>query len=179
MSMVLAILCCITAAKVEGRRLDVVVKHGLLDKPDEPIPMTVFWLLPQFLLLGAFDGMFAGSTIHFYKSQAPPSTTNNLLMFSYFVYGAGFMGSSVSVYIVGNVSQRGGKPSWFQNSLNKSRLDKYYWTLSWLLAINLAVFVVVAVWYIYQNSETDNGNEDAPQNGEVVEPFEDDAQCCC
>ncbi|KAL0338209.1 UNVERIFIED_CONTAM: protein NRT1/ PTR FAMILY 5.5 [Sesamum angustifolium] len=56
-SMILAILCCITAAKVENRRLGMVQKHGLVEKPDETVPMTMFWLLPQFVLLGAFNGI--------------------------------------------------------------------------------------------------------------------------
>lgn len=65
-SMILAILCCITAAKVENRRLGVVQKHGLVDKADETVPMTMFWLLPQFLLLGAFNGVFTSSAVCFF-----------------------------------------------------------------------------------------------------------------
>ncbi|KAL7136286.1 hypothetical protein ABFS83_10G019300 [Erythranthe nasuta] len=65
-SMILAILCCITAAKVESRRLGVVQMHGLVDKHDERVPMTMFWLLPQFLLLGAFEGVFNSSAGFFF-----------------------------------------------------------------------------------------------------------------
>ncbi|XP_060167920.1 protein NRT1/ PTR FAMILY 5.5 isoform X4 [Lycium barbarum] len=57
-SILLGILCTITAAKVESRRLIVVKSYGLAGETDEKIPMTVFWLLPQYLLLGAVDGMF-------------------------------------------------------------------------------------------------------------------------
>ncbi|GLT70621.1 hypothetical protein SLA2020_426890 [Shorea laevis] len=56
-AMLFSILCCITAAKVETKRLDVIKIYGLLDKPDEEIPMSMFWLLPQFFLLGALDGI--------------------------------------------------------------------------------------------------------------------------
>ncbi|KAI7980865.1 Protein NRT1/ PTR FAMILY 5.5 [Camellia lanceoleosa] len=48
--MVFSILSCITAAKVETR-LNVVRTHSLIDKPEETIPMSVFWLLPQFVSL--------------------------------------------------------------------------------------------------------------------------------
>ncbi|XP_030927901.1 protein NRT1/ PTR FAMILY 5.5-like isoform X1 [Quercus lobata] len=54
-AMLFSILCCITAAEVETRRLDVVKRHGFDNSNDnnEKIPMSMFWLLPQFLLLGA------------------------------------------------------------------------------------------------------------------------------
>ncbi|XP_073156753.1 protein NRT1/ PTR FAMILY 5.5-like isoform X2 [Henckelia pumila] len=69
-SMIIAILCCVTAAKVEKRRLGVVQRHGLIDKTDERIPMTMFWLLPQFVLLGLFTGIFhfsAGFLVVFFR----------------------------------------------------------------------------------------------------------------
>ncbi|XP_059638782.1 protein NRT1/ PTR FAMILY 5.5-like [Cornus florida] len=56
-AMVFSVLCCITAAKVETQRHNAIRSHGLLDKPDEKIPMSIFWLLPQFLLLGMVDGI--------------------------------------------------------------------------------------------------------------------------
>ncbi|KAI7996621.1 Protein NRT1/ PTR FAMILY 5.5 [Camellia lanceoleosa] len=66
-SMTFAILTCITAASVETRRLSVIRKHGLLDKPDEKIPMSMFWLLPQFSLLGALDGVAENGIMSFSK----------------------------------------------------------------------------------------------------------------
>ena len=57
------------------------------------------------------------------------------------------MGSVLSVYVVGKISESGGKPSWFQDTLNKSRLDNYYWTLTVLSSINLVLYILVALWY--------------------------------
>lgn len=76
--MILAILCCITAAKVENRRLGVVQKHGLVDKIDQTVPMTMFWMLPQFVLLGAFKGIFNYSAISFFIDQSPVLTQRYL-----------------------------------------------------------------------------------------------------
>ncbi|KAI3474189.1 hypothetical protein Pfo_028977 [Paulownia fortunei] len=166
-SMILAILCCITAAKVENRRLGVVQKHGLVDKLDETVPMTVFWLLPQFLLLGAFSGIFNYSTICFFIDQSPVST-QRYLPFVHYV---------LSVFVVGKVSERGGKMNWFQHNLNGSRLDKYYWTLSWLMAINLVIFIVVAIFYRYKESELQD--QQAPDFGGIDEPYNDNSKCFC
>ena len=41
-----SVLCCIVAALVETRRLYLIGDHGLLEKLDEKIPMTMSWRLP-------------------------------------------------------------------------------------------------------------------------------------
>lgn len=177
-SMILAILCCITAAKVEDRRLSVVQKHGLVDKPDETVPMTMFWLLPQFLLLGAFDGTFRYSAICFVVDQSPASTARYLPFFVSGIVGVGTIGSVLSIFVVGKVSERGGKMNWFQHDLNGSRLDKYYWTLAWLMAINLVFFVVVAMLYRYKESRL--RDQEGEEFGEMEEPYDGSNQeCCC
>ncbi|KAK7818828.1 protein nrt1/ ptr family 5.5 [Quercus suber] len=150
-AMLFSILCCITAAEVETRRLDVIRRHGFLDKPNEKIPMSMFWLLPQFLLLGAVDGISNFSIDQFFTNQAPASMSRYLKIFSHGVIGAGTVGSVLSVYVVGKVSERGGRPSWFQGTLNKSRLDNYYWTLTVLSSTNLILYILVASWYIYKD----------------------------
>lgn len=176
-SMIFSILCCTTAAKMETRRLGVIKSHGLLDKPNDKIPMSIFWLLPQFLLLAALDGISGHSIAKFFADQAPPSMKKYLLFFTDAVLGLGIMSSVLSVYIVGKVSERGGKPSWFQYTLNKSHLDNYYWTLAALSAVNLVLYMLVACLYSYRESEVED--EEASRNGGQSAPFEDNAHCCC
>ncbi|XP_047961343.1 protein NRT1/ PTR FAMILY 5.5-like isoform X1 [Salvia hispanica] len=176
-SMILAILCCITAAKVEDRRLGVVQRHGLVEKPDETVPMTMFWLLPQFVLLGASTGIFNYSALCFFVDQSPVSTRRYLPFMISAVFGVGILGSVVSVFVAGKVSERGGKRNWFQHDLNGSRLDKYYWSLAWLMAVNLVVFVVVAIFYRYKESELqDLGGGDF---GGIDEGYDENSKCCC
>ncbi|KAI3781656.1 hypothetical protein L2E82_11676 [Cichorium intybus] len=177
-SMVLAVLCCITAAKVETRRLHVIRDHGLLDKPDEKIPMSIFWLLPQFMLLGAVDGIANTSITGFFKHQAPESMRKYLTYFTKGVLGLGTMASVLSVYVVGKVSERNQRRNWFQASLNQSRLDRYYWTLAGLSAVNLIFYIVIAVFYKYKESPDDDGDDEAG-GGNMDEGFQDNAKCCC
>ncbi|XP_047309620.1 protein NRT1/ PTR FAMILY 5.5-like [Impatiens glandulifera] len=185
-SMIFSVICCIVAAKVEARRLNVVISHGLMDKPDDKIPMSIFWLFPQFVLLGAFDGIFEISKAHFLVDQVGPSMIGHIVHLSVGVLGMGHMGSVLVVYIAGKVSERGGKTGWFQHTLNKSRLDKYYWTLAWLSAVNLGVYVVMALLFAYQKSRIEE-DQVAPQEEEngngggmgTQGPFKDDAQCFC
>lgn len=176
-SMILAILCCITAAKVEQRRLVVVQQHGLVDKPDATVPMSMFWLLPQFALLGAFDGIFDYSALCFFADQSPAATLQYTSILLTAVSGVGILGSVLSVFVVGKVSERGGKTNWFQHDLNGSRLDKYYWTLSWLMAINLVFFVVVAMLYRYKESRL--REQEGQELGGIDEGFDENSKCFC
>ncbi|PSS23809.1 Protein NRT1/ PTR FAMILY 5.5 like [Actinidia chinensis var. chinensis] len=155
-SMIFAILCCVTAAKVEIRRLDVVKSHGLIDKPDVRIPMSIFWLLPQFIL----DGILESSISALLINQVGPSMVRYAIHFALGVIGLGNIGGVLSVHEVGKVSERGGsRPSWFHDTLNKSRLDKYFWTLAWLSAVNLGVYIVVAAFYRYRELKLEDDQE--------------------
>ncbi|XP_059459989.1 protein NRT1/ PTR FAMILY 5.5-like isoform X1 [Corylus avellana] len=186
-AMLFSILCCITAAKVETRRIDIIKSHGILD-PNEKIPMSMFWLVPQYLLLGVLDGIsgyllgdrdeISGYSIAcFFIGKIPASMSSCLLFCTRGVFGAGLVGSVLSVYVVGKVSERGGKPSWFQDTLNKSRLDKYYWTLAVLSSVNLFLSILVAIWYNYQQSSIEEIRTPGYQESDM--PPNDDVQCCC
>lgn len=171
--MVLSVLCCITAAKVETRRLHRIRDHGLLDKPDEMIPMSIFALLPQFMLLAAVDGIANNSINSFFKHQAPKSVRKYLTYFTKGVLGLGTAASVLSVYIVGKVSERNQKPNWFQYTLNRSRLDRYYWVLSALSAANLVMYVIVALFYKYKD-EVEDDEDDEVEGGEMMEGFQEE-----
>ncbi|KAI5325816.1 hypothetical protein L3X38_034890 [Prunus dulcis] len=154
--MVLSSLCCVVAALVEARRLAVVKSSGLIDLPEETIPMTIFWLVPHFVLLGCTDGIFRRAIGSLYMvalisdEEAKNLEASKVLQCQYAgfydmaVYGVGVMGSVLSVHVVGEISSEGGKINWFQHTLNTSRLDNYYWTLAALVAINLLIFFVLA-----------------------------------
>ncbi|XP_062096777.1 protein NRT1/ PTR FAMILY 5.5-like [Humulus lupulus] len=146
-SMIFAVNCCITAAKVENKRLDVVNSHGLLYKPKDKIPMSMFWLLPQFLLLGGLDGISKKSIELFVTNQGPASMDRYMTHFAMAVFGVGTMGSVISVCLVDKISSSGSHSSWFQDTLNRSRLDKYYWVLATLSAANFVLYILLAVLY--------------------------------
>ncbi|KAJ0640211.1 putative proton-dependent oligopeptide transporter family, MFS transporter superfamily [Helianthus annuus] len=140
--MVLSVLCCVTAAIVEAQRLRVIRNHG---------SMSVLFLLPQFVLVGAADGITNGGIQRFLRDQVPESMYGVQFYFRNFVLGLGSMAGVLSVYVVGMVSD------WFQHTLNKSRLDLYYWTLAGLSLINLVIYAIVASYYNYNESPLDKG----------------------
>ena len=106
-AIVCSILCCITAASVERRRLDVVRKHGVMEKNPKDkgtIPMTMFWLIPQYVLLSALSAISSFCSSRFYTDQAPESLRDYFVDITLGVSRAGIMGSVVTVYAIGKVS---------------------------------------------------------------------------
>ena len=53
--MLLSIVCMVVAALIEIKRLKTAKEYGLVDMPDVTIPMSVWWLLPQYVLSGIAD----------------------------------------------------------------------------------------------------------------------------
>ncbi|XP_074274043.1 protein NRT1/ PTR FAMILY 5.5-like [Silene latifolia] len=149
--MAVGILCCVIAGLVESKRLKNVESNGLIYKPDEKVPMTVFWLLPQFLLLGGLDGIREWSVKDLVIDQAPRAMIKYFGFLVTTVFGIGMMGSALTVHLVGKISKERSGISWFQSTLNTSRLDKYYWVLGALSTANLCVYIIVASVYRYKD----------------------------
>ncbi|KAD3067726.1 hypothetical protein E3N88_35606 [Mikania micrantha] len=118
-----------------------------------------------------------GIATGFFRHQTPESMRRYLAYCTKGVLGLGNMASVLSVYVVGKVSERNGKPNWFQYTLNKSRLDRYYWVLAGLSAVNLVIYVIVACFYKYKES-LDDEDEEEVEGGEMNEDFQE-RKCCC
>ncbi|XP_010529769.1 PREDICTED: protein NRT1/ PTR FAMILY 5.5 isoform X2 [Tarenaya hassleriana] len=58
-SIILSIFCCLIAGHVEARRLRVTKTRGFLS--ETAVPMSVLWLLPQYILLGSITGIYENS----------------------------------------------------------------------------------------------------------------------
>lgn len=140
--------CCIVAALVEKERLKVVRKHGLLDKPSARIPMSMFYMVPQFYLLGDLDSASYMSLGNFLTCQHVRGSTawHVMLLIVRAVFGMGKISSVLSVFLVEKI-----RPSWFQGTLNRSRLDKYYWLLAVLSECSYIISHFVLYWYPYKH----------------------------
>ncbi|KAF8391989.1 hypothetical protein HHK36_022329 [Tetracentron sinense] len=143
-----SVWCCIAAALVESKRLQVVRKYGLIDKPEATIPMSIFWMIPQMSFLGTIEDSAEKVITNFCAQEVPDSMKRYLPLLTDGVLGAGTIGSVLSVYIVNKVSKIGGRLGWFQDTLNKSRLDNYYWVLTVLSSINYIAFFLLILWFI-------------------------------
>lgn len=138
--MLFTIITMIVAALIEKKRLEAVEKD----------PLSIFWLAPQFLIIGFGDGFTLVGLQEYFYDQVPDSMRSLGIAFYLSVIGAANFISSVLITIVDHITKKNGK-SWFGKDLNSSRLDKFYWLLAAITTVNLFLFVFFARRYSYKN----------------------------
>ncbi|KAL3839476.1 hypothetical protein ACJIZ3_024067 [Penstemon smallii] len=144
--MIFSIATMVVAALVERKRLNLVEKNPLKGS----ISMSVFWLAPQFLIIGFGDGFTLVGLQEYFYDQVPDSMRSLGIALYLSVMGAANFLSSLLITFVDHVTEKGGK-SWFGKDLNSSRLDYFYWLLAGITAVNLCVYAFVARKYSYKN----------------------------
>ncbi|XP_004245746.2 protein NRT1/ PTR FAMILY 6.3 [Solanum lycopersicum] len=145
--LVLSIIAMIAAALTEVKRLNVAHMHGLTNDANAMIPLSVFWLVPQFLLVGAGEAFTYIGQLDFFLRECPKGmkTMSTGLFLS--TLSLGFFVSSILVTIVHKVT--GDKP-WLADNLNQGRLYDFYWLLAILSVLNLMIFLFFSRRYVYK-----------------------------
>ncbi|KAK1642934.1 hypothetical protein QYE76_060739 [Lolium multiflorum] len=137
--MAIAVLAMSVAAVVERRRLDYATT------------MSVFWLVPQFALMGVADGFALVGLQEYFYDQVPDTMRSLGIGLYLSVIGAGSFLSSLVISAADHVSSHGGRrDGWFGKDLSRSRLDLFYWLLAGICAANLVFYVLVATRYSYK-----------------------------
>ncbi|KAF5478469.1 hypothetical protein F2P56_005027 [Juglans regia] len=147
--LVLSIFAMVAAALSELKRLRAARSHGLTDNPTAEIPLSVFWLVPQFFLVGSGEAFTYIGQLDFFLSECPKGmkTMSTGLFLS--TLSLGFFFSSALVTVVHKVT--GTKRPWLADNLNEGKLYNFYWLLAILSALNLVVYLVFAKWYVYKD----------------------------
>ncbi|KAL0312848.1 UNVERIFIED_CONTAM: protein NRT1/ PTR FAMILY 6.3 [Sesamum radiatum] len=148
--LVLSIFAMVAAALCEIKRLNVARSHGLTHDQTAIVPLSVFWLVPQFLLVGSGEAFTYIGQLDFFLRECPKGmkTMSTGLFLS--TLSLGFFVSSILVAIVHKVT--GEKKPWLADNLNEGRLYNFYWLLTILSILNLVVFLVSARWYVYKEN---------------------------
>ncbi|RLN03803.1 uncharacterized protein C2845_PM13G14720 [Panicum miliaceum] len=138
------------AALVEGRRLRVARDAGLVDRPDVALPMSLWWVVPQYVLLGVAAVLAQIGLEEFFYDQVPDTLRSVGLAMCVSIFGVGSYASSMLVSAV-DWATRGKGESWFSDNLNRAHLDYFYWLLAGLAALEVAAFLHFASRYVYRN----------------------------
>jgi dipeptide/tripeptide permease len=136
-----SILAMVAAALSERKRLRAAHNGETL---------SVFWLMPQFFLVGSCEAFTYIGQLDFFLKECPKGmkTMSTGLFLS--TLSLGFFLSSALVSIVHKITGQGGKGAWLADNLNEGKLYNFYWLLAVLSAINLLVFLVLAKGYVYK-----------------------------
>ncbi|KAK1289477.1 Peptide transporter PTR3-A [Acorus calamus] len=158
--MVIHIAIMIIASLTEKRRLEVAKHHGLVENGKQ-VPLTIFVLLPQFVLMGVADAFLEVGKIEFFYDQAPENMKSLGTSYSMTSLGIGNFLSSFLLSTVSRITRRHGHNGWVLNNLNKSHLDYYYAFFAILNFLNFVFYLAVSKFYIYK----------AEASSEKIEPL--------
>ncbi|KAK4391277.1 protein NRT1/ PTR FAMILY 5.10 [Sesamum angolense] len=137
---VLSLISITSAALVEQKRLALAREYELVDMPNAMIPMSVWWLVPQYLISGAADVFGLVGLQEFFYDQVPGELKSIGLAMYLSILGVGSLLSSFLVSTVQELTSRNGQGGWFADNLNRAHLDYFYWLLAGLCAAELTAF---------------------------------------
>ncbi|CAM6096848.1 unnamed protein product [Calypogeia fissa] len=143
----LQILVELVKVLVERRRRDAAIHYGLVNRPYDMIPISAFWLVPQFVLGGLAESFLMVGHLEFFYFLLPEhmTSTGSALVMAAHAIGASL--STVLLHFTQQVTARPGHPGWLDNNINKAHLDYFYGLLTVWLALNFVFFLMVARWY--------------------------------
>ncbi|KAL0351306.1 UNVERIFIED_CONTAM: protein NRT1/ PTR FAMILY 5.10 [Sesamum calycinum] len=145
----LSLLAMVIAALIETKRLAVAVEYGVVDTPKAMVPMSVWWLAPQYLVFGVADVFTFIGFQEFFYDQVPTEFRSLGLALYLSIFGMGNFLSSFLITIISRATSGHGHDGWFSDNLNRAHLDYFYWLLAGLSAVAFAAYLYFAKIYVY------------------------------
>ncbi|EAZ36431.1 hypothetical protein OsJ_20761 [Oryza sativa Japonica Group] len=143
--MVLSIVAMAVAALVEARRPRAAASSSSGGR------LSIFWLLPQYVLLGVSDVFTVVGMQEFFYTQVPSAMRTVGIALYLSVFGVGsFVGAFLITALEMATAGGGGgghDHGWFSDDPREARLDKYYWFLALLSCVSFVVFTHLCKYY--------------------------------
>ncbi|XP_042058986.1 protein NRT1/ PTR FAMILY 3.1-like isoform X2 [Salvia splendens] len=148
----ISIIASVVSGLVEIKRKMVATRYNLLDSPTAIIPISAFWLVPQYFLQGLSEVFVAVGHIEFLYDQSPESMRSTAAALYWIAIAIGSYMSTLMVTLVHRYT--GERRNWLPDrNLNRGRLEDYYWLVSGVQVVNLVYYVVCASYYKYKSIE--------------------------
>ncbi|CAO2033895.1 unnamed protein product [Urochloa humidicola] len=149
----ISVLAMLAAGALEVVRLRVAAATGMLDSAAY-LPISIFWQVPQYFIIGAAEVFTFIGQIDFFYDQAPDNMRSMATALSLTSAALGSYLSAALVSVVTAVTTRGGGLGWIPDNLNRGHLDYFFWLLSLLSVLNLLAYIPIAKWYKYRQNST-------------------------
>ena len=149
---VVSIFATLVSALVEIKRKSVAAKYNLLDSPNATIPISVFWLVPQYCLHGVAEVFMVVGHLEFLYDQSPESMRSTATALYCITTAIGNYVGTLLVTLVHKYS--GNERNWLPDrNLNRGRLECYYFLISGIQVVNLIYYLICAWFYTYKPLE--------------------------
>ncbi|KAJ4969790.1 hypothetical protein NE237_002889 [Protea cynaroides] len=115
--------------------------------------LSIFWQIPQYVLVGASEVFMYVGQLEFFNGQAPDgikSFGSSLCMAS---ISFGNYASSMLVNMVMVITTKKNQPGWIPGDLNDGHMDRFYFLLAALTGIDFVIYLFCAKWYKCINLE--------------------------
>ncbi|KAL0312887.1 UNVERIFIED_CONTAM: protein NRT1/ PTR FAMILY 5.5 [Sesamum radiatum] len=132
--MAISVVCCIVAWRIEKYRLHKYVNLDVL--------ISVFWLIPQFFLLGFIEGLVFDGMEEVFDGHVPESFRIYGPSFTQFALNIGNFVSLAVILIFHGL---------FNGDLNTSGLATYYALLAYICFVNFLFYCSVATYYVKES----------------------------
>ncbi|XP_062216284.1 protein NRT1/ PTR FAMILY 8.3-like isoform X2 [Phragmites australis] len=134
------------AALVEIKRLQIASAEDLIHQK-VPVPMSILWQAPQYLLVGVGEVFTSIGQAEFFYNQSPDAMRSLCSAFALVTVSLGSYLSSFILALVSYFTTRNGQLGWIPDNLNEGHLDRFFWLISGLSSLNLLVFIYYAQQY--------------------------------
>ncbi|KAL3336730.1 hypothetical protein AABB24_029407 [Solanum stoloniferum] len=146
----ISVLATLVAGFIEVKRKNVASTYGLVDKPKSIVPISVFWLVPQYCLHGIAEAFMSIGHLEFFYDQTPESMKSTATALFWTSISAGNYLSTFLVSLVHKFT------NWLpDNNLNKGRLEYFYWLITILQVVNLIYYLFCARLYTFKPIQMD------------------------
>ncbi|KAK8483683.1 hypothetical protein V6N12_037075 [Hibiscus sabdariffa] len=153
--LVFAMACSIVAALVEKKRRTAALQHGSFQSP-----MSIVMLLPQFALSGLIEAFAAVALMEYLTTQLSESMRTSAGAIFFVSLSLASYLNSILINIVYKVTSKGGKTAWLGGpDLNQDKLERFYYLVAALEALNFIYFNLFARQFITNASTVSTGSE--------------------
>ncbi|XP_072072162.1 protein NRT1/ PTR FAMILY 7.1-like [Arachis hypogaea] len=139
--LIIGMLSMIAAGITEIERLKRVIPG------EKASSLSIFCQIPQYVLVGASEVFMYVGQLDFFNGQAPDgikSFGSSLCMAS---ISLGNYVSSMLILIVMDITAKEERPGWIPNNLNDGHMDRWFFLLAVLTALDFLLYLFCSRWY--------------------------------
>nr|ABR32185.1 peptide transporter [Hakea actites] len=144
-----SMIAMVVATFVERKRLQTAIDAKIVDLPKATVPMSIWWLAPQYILFGIADCFTRVGLQEFFYDQITKGLRSVGLALYLSIFGVGSFLSSFLVSSIDKLTSEHGHESWFPNNLNRAHLDYFYALLFGISAFWFLMYLYFAKTYVY------------------------------